>query len=155
MAPIRKINRRKTMKKKPMKRGKKIVKKSRKTYKKGGEQDLPGITVNYDGGFFHGKTGIVIDMNTKAMFANDEQGSETVVVEHIRRSRDNEVDNYIITFKVADRDVEKQTLTANAFFTKYKYYTKPIKDEQQNAELNKKYNYYPIINFEAWPKKLI
>lgn len=36
MAPSRKINRRKTMKKKPMKHGKKIVKKSRKTYKKKG-----------------------------------------------------------------------------------------------------------------------
>lgn len=39
MAPSRKINRRKTMKKKPMKRGKKIVKKSRKTYKKKGGID--------------------------------------------------------------------------------------------------------------------
>lgn len=53
---------------------------------------------------------------------------------------------------MADGDVEKQTLTANDFFTKYKYYTKSIEDEQQNEELNKKYNYYPILSYEAWPK---
>lgn len=152
MTQNRKISRRKTMKKKTLRRAKKIARKSRKAYKKGGQPELPAIAVTYDGGFFSGKTDIVIDMNTKAMFANDEQGSETVVVEHIRRSRNNIVGEYTITFKVADGDVEKQTLTANAFFTKYKYYTKLIEDEQQNAELNKKYNYYPILSYEAWPK---